>query len=108
VVDGVETLTIWPNLFTQEITVHEETARGFEGRPHHFAAAAALNRGALETSLRSWETAGGGTIVSWDSELVTGSCATGSARTPSRAEGAAAVRAVRAGADPLERVSLLR
>jgi len=73
VVDAIQTLTVWPNLFSDEISVCTEIpGDGFEEKPFDFRPAAAANRAMLESSLRSWERVGGGTIVSWDSELVEG------------------------------------
>lgn len=69
---SMQTLTVWPNLFTDEIMLYIASgADRFETRPLAFEKAAELNRSQLAESLRSWE-ATSGTIVSWDTELVEG------------------------------------
>jgi hypothetical protein len=72
-VDSFMSFAVRPNLFTDEILVYTPTGGdGFEEKSFPFQPAAAANRAMVETSLRTWETISGGTIVSWDSELVEG------------------------------------
>lgn len=71
--DGIlaSTLTIWPNLFTDEIDLYTGLQPGrLQSTRIAFAPAAALNRARLAESLRAWEQRSGGRISSWMSEIV--------------------------------------
>lgn len=69
----VATLTIWPNLFTDEIDIYSETQPGQMCSSRiAFTPAAAMNRARLAASLRAWEQRSGGEIKSWMSEIVEG------------------------------------
>lgn len=66
------TLTIWPNLFTDDIHLYEARGREFDRRLVGFDRAAAVNRSRLRQALLDWESLAGGTIVDADAELVDG------------------------------------
>lgn len=65
------TLTIWPNLFTDEIYIYEgENWQVFKSRLIPFHAAARNNRARLAASLRDWEQQGRGQIINWTADSV--------------------------------------
>ena len=67
------TLTIWPNVFSDEIYLYRPEGRDrVDRRPVPFAPAAAANRAQLRSSLRRWADGSGGEITAWESELLTG------------------------------------
>jgi hypothetical protein len=67
------TLTLWPNLFTDRLPLYtREGTHSFSSRAVEWPRAAQRNRERLAASLRAWETASGGEIVAWGSELVAG------------------------------------
>jgi hypothetical protein len=66
------TLTIWPNLFTNEVPLYVSTEHGHDAHLARWDAAAHSNRARLGDSLRRWEARSGGAIISVESELVDG------------------------------------
>jgi hypothetical protein len=70
--ESLSTLTIWPNLFSDQIYLYRPAGREFERRLVPFAGAAALNRDALQRALVAWESLTGGKVVGAESELVEG------------------------------------
>jgi hypothetical protein len=64
-------LTIWPNVFTDEIYIYENGSdSSITRRPIPFAPAARTNRIRLATSLHEWERLSNGRIILWESERV--------------------------------------
>jgi hypothetical protein len=70
--DGILTLTIWPNLFTDRVPIYARDDDRFISRLVPFAPASTHNRACLAGSLKELGARTGGTIVGWDSELVDG------------------------------------
>lgn len=68
----LSTLTIWPNLFTNEVPIYEHGEDGYGARLINWEHVAEFNRRRLESSLRNWETRSGARIISWESELIEG------------------------------------
>lgn len=67
---AIQVLTVWPNLFTDEILLYTPVGDlQFASRPFAFASAAQRNRQQLTDSLRQWESTSGA-ILSCDSALV--------------------------------------
>jgi hypothetical protein len=67
------TLTIWPNVFSDEIHLYRPEGKDrFDRRLVPFAPAAAVNRAQLRTSLRRWAERSGGEITAWGSDLLDG------------------------------------
>jgi hypothetical protein len=60
-------LTIWPNVFTNEIEAYQG---GWDNTLVPFHSAARINRARLRKSLREWEQLCAGQIVVWSGELV--------------------------------------
>jgi hypothetical protein len=70
--DRLMTLTIWSNLFTDNIEVYRQTPFGYLGSSTPFSAASKMNRAYLRNALFEWERLAESPIVSWDSQLVKG------------------------------------
>jgi hypothetical protein len=66
------TMTVWPNLFTDEIYLYRAVGRDFERFLVRFDEAATRNRDLLHSALLDWETLTGGAVEGFDSELVDG------------------------------------
>lgn len=67
------TFTIWPNFFTDRINLYERNSSDtFQRLSSPFQDTAQANRFALAVSLKEWEALTGGSISSYESELVDG------------------------------------
>jgi hypothetical protein len=70
--EALSTVTVWPNLFTDEIYLYRKAEDGYDRRLVPFERAAVANRDALRRALVAWETLTGGVLSHAESELVDG------------------------------------
>jgi len=67
------TLTVWPNVFTDETYLYALNQRGtFDRWLVDFVPAAGSNRAQMRRMLQAWEARTGGHVTEWESELVEG------------------------------------
>jgi hypothetical protein len=66
------TLTIWPNLFTNETLIYDRDGEAFRRSRLDIRSSAQTNRRKLSAALQAFTDATGGQVVSCDSELIDG------------------------------------